>query len=261
MSLFHVKQCLLFLLCLIINLCFYTVFPHAVNKLVMRSDKNKSVVLLSGGLDSSVTLAISKNLGFESHALTIRYGQRHFQEINSAMEVCRILKPSSHQIFDLDLTSFGGSALTDNIDVPKGSISSSNDIPSTYVPARNTIFLSLALAFAETIGSRDIFIGVSSVDFSGYPDCRESFIKSFETMANLGTKAVLGGNPFTVHAPLIHLSKAETILKGRELGVDFSATWTCYDPKENGKPCGLCESCLLRARGFNESGVIDPLLG
>lgn len=227
----------------------------------MLFDKKKSVVLLSGGLDSSVTLAISMNLGFDSHALTIRYGQRHLQEIISSKEICQILKPSSHKIFDIDLTFFGGSALTDNIDVPKGCVSSSNSIPPTYVPARNTIFLSLALAFAETIGSRDIFIGVSSVDFSGYPDCRESFIKSFESMANLGTKAVLGGKPFTIHAPLIHLSKADTVLKGRELGVDFSVTWTCYDPKENGRPCGLCESCLLRARGFNESGLIDPLLG
>ncbi len=217
------------------------------------------VALLSGGLDSSVALAVAIREGFLAHALTVHYGQRHSLEIVSARRICDHFNVAQHKIISLDLRAFGGSSLTDVISVPKGNrLLNADPIPPTYVPARNTIFLSLALAWAEAIGSRDIFIGVSSIDYSGYPDCRPEFIESFERTANLGTRAVDSGNAFTIHTPLISMSKADTILLGLELGVDFSLTWTCYDPDSNGLPCKDCEACLLRAKGFEEAGMADP---
>lgn len=222
----------------------------------------KAVVLVSGGLDSSVVLASAKSEGFDVVALTLRYGQRHGVEVSSAKRVCRYLKVDDHRIVDVDLSAFGGSALTDKvIEVPKGQEpGSAGKIPLTYVPARNTIFLSLALSLAESIGARDIFIGVSSVDYSGYPDCRPEFIEAFQKVAKLGTRAADSGERYAIHAPLVHLTKRETILKGLDLGVDFGQTWTCYDPTEDGGPCGGCESCQLRAKGFEEAGVPDPLM-
>jgi 7-cyano-7-deazaguanine synthase len=225
--------------------------------------KKKAVALVSGGLDSSVVLGWARSLGFEVVALTLRYGQRHAIEIESAKKVCRSQGVTDHRIVNVDLALFGGSALTDRVvDVPKGtSPGSSGAIPPTYVPARNTIFLSLALSLAESIGAKDIFIGVSSVDYSGYPDCRPEFILAFQQVAKLGTRAADTDDSYEIHAPLVHLTKKETILKGISLGVDFSSTWTCYDPLENGNPCGACESCQLRAKGFEEAGLPDPLLG
>ncbi len=218
------------------------------------------VVLVSGGLDSAVTLAMAVNLGFRAHALTVRYGQRHAIETEASLKVCSHLKAVDHKLINLDLRLFGGSALTDDLDVPKGNLPLNADaIPCTYVPARNTIFLSLALSFAEALGAKDIFTGVSSVDYSGYPDCRPAFIEAFEKTANLGTRAADGGEKFNIHTPLIHMTKAETIQAGLKLGVHFSLTWTCYDPLSNGRPCLECESCLLRAKGFKEAGVEDPI--
>ncbi len=219
------------------------------------------VVLVSGGLDSAVTLALAGDRGFVAHGLTVRYGQRHSIEIESARKVFNAIGGGEHKIIDLDLRLFGGSALTDDMDVPKGSSPSKDaPIPSTYVPARNTIFLSLALSWAEAIGARDIFTGVSAVDYSGYPDCRPDFIAAFEQVANLGTRAVDTGERFRIHTPLIEMTKGETVQKGIALGVDFAQTWTCYDPLSSGYPCGECESCYLRAKGFWEAGVSDPLL-
>ncbi len=218
------------------------------------------VVLLSGGLDSAVTLAMAVNRGFQAHALTVRYGQRHAIETEASNKVCAHLKAVDHRLIDLDLRLFGGSALTDDLDVPKGGLPLVADsIPCTYVPARNTIFLSLALAWAEALDARDIFTGVSSVDYSGYPDCRPAFIEAFEKTANLGTRAADGGEKFNIHTPLIQMTKAETILAGLDLGVDFSLTWTCYDPLSNGRPCLKCEACLLRAKGFKEAGLEDSV--
>ncbi|MCP4604999.1 MAG: 7-cyano-7-deazaguanine synthase QueC [Proteobacteria bacterium] len=219
------------------------------------------VVLVSGGLDSAVTLAKAVYDGFRAHALTVRYGQRHAVEIDAARKVCNKCGAAEHKFIDLDLRAFGGSSLTDDLSVPKGTrLPGADRIPPTYVPARNTIFLSLALAWAESVDSRDIFIGVSAVDYSGYPDCRPEFIKAFGQTANLGTRVADGGEGFTIHSPLIHMTKAETILTGLELGVDFSLTWTCYDPGSNKQPCGECEACRLRAKGFEEAGIADPLL-
>lgn len=220
----------------------------------------KAVVLVSGGLDSAVSAAVAKSQGFILHALTVHYGQRHSIELNSAKNVCDAIGVSEHQIFNLDLRCFGGSALTDDYDVPKGSKPSSESIPVTYVPARNTIFLSLALAWAEALGARDIFIGVSSVDYSGYPDCRPEFISSFEKTANLGTRAVNDNKKFKIHTPVLSLSKSETVKLGLSLGVDFGLTWSCYDPTDDGFPCGSCESCQLRAKGFLGADLPDPLL-
>lgn len=255
----------------------------------------RAVVLLSGGMDSATTLAIAKNNGYEIYAISFDYGQRHHVELSSAKQIADYFKVIKHLITKCDLRAIGGSALTSDIEVPKTGVSSKNQspipnpqslIPVTYVPARNTIFLSFALAFAESIGAEDIFIGANAVDYSGYPDCRPGFIKAFEDMANLATKAsVEGKKRFRIYAPLINLTKAEIIKRGAELGVDFSLTWSCYDPQFKtgvrgqgsgvGKkcqipipnrqsllyvPCGRCDSCILRAKGFKEAGIDDPLI-
>ena len=221
----------------------------------------KAVVLLSGGLDSTTTLAIAKDQGFEIYGLTFRYGQRHEVEITAASKVAAAFQVKKHVIWPFDLREFGGSALTSDMPVPKGRSQEEMDhgIPVTYVPARNTIFLSVALAWAEVLGAFDIFIGVNALDYSGYPDCRPEFIQAFQHMANLATKsAVEGSNRLTIHAPLINLSKAEIIKRGRTLGVDFSLTSTCYDPTPQGEACGECDACFLRLKGFAENGMDDP---
>jgi 7-cyano-7-deazaguanine synthase len=220
----------------------------------------RAIVLLSGGLDSATAAAIARADGFELYALTVAYGQRHRCEIESARAVARALGVAHHVELQVDLAVFGGSALTDAIDVPKDRALDAGDIPSTYVPARNTVFLSLALAWAETLGARDIFLGVNALDYSGYPDCRPEFIEAFERLARLATKAGVEGASMTIHAPLIRLSKAEIIRRGLELGVDYGITHSCYDPDPSGRPCGHCDSCLLRARGFAEAGIADPAL-
>ncbi|MBK1724418.1 7-cyano-7-deazaguanine synthase QueC [Thiocystis violacea] len=222
-----------------------------------------AVVLLSGGLDSTTTLAIAKSQGFDPYALSFRYGQRHAIELASAARVAEALGVAEHVIADIDLRRFGGSALTGDVAVPKGRAPAAmaEGIPVTYVPARNTVFLSFALAWAEVLGASDIFIGVNALDYSGYPDCRPEYIAAYERMANLATAAgVEGRQSFKVHTPLIELSKAEIIRKGLALGVDYGLTSSCYDPAEDGRPCGQCDSCLLRAKGFAEAGVADPLL-
>ena len=215
---------------------------------------------MSGGIDSATTLAIAKNLGYEVYAISFRYGQRHVFEIEAAKKVASKIGVKRHLIMDIDLSSFGGSALTDDIPVPKSEkvANIGKGIPVTYVPARNIIFLSLALGWAEVLGSTDIFIGVNQIDYSGYPDCREEFIESFEKSVNLGTKSGVGGNRMKIHTPLISFTKAEIIKKGIELGVDYSSTHSCYDPDEKGHACGKCDSCLLRKKGFKEAGVEDP---
>ena len=223
----------------------------------------KAVVLLSGGLDSTTVLAIVRDLGYLPYALSFRYGQRHSVELDAAGEVAAALGTEKHIIADIDLRSFGGSALTADIDVPKNRPADEmeSDIPITYVPARNTIFLSFALAWAEVLESSDIFIGVNALDYSGYPDCRPEFIEAFETMANLATKAgVEGRQKLKIHTPLIAMSKAQIIQKGIELGVDYGMTSSCYSPDEDGRPCSACDSCVLRAKGFTEAGITDPLL-
>ncbi len=216
----------------------------------------RCVVLLSGGLDSATVLAIAKAGGFECHALTVTYGQRHAIEIEAANRVAQAFGITDHRFVHVELDKIGGSALTDQIEVPKGDTPSSG-IPSTYVPARNTIFLSIALGFCEVIGATDIFIGVNAVDYSGYPDCRPEFVAEFEKLANLATKAGVEGARFRIHAPLMSLSKAEIIRCGIELGVDYSLTHSCYDPLGS-QACGACDSCLLRKAGFAELGVADP---
>lgn len=224
---------------------------------------DKAVVLLSGGLDSSTVLALAKDQGYVPYALSFRYGQRHEVELAAAARVAEAQGVKRHVVCDIDLRTFGGSALTAEIDVPKfktGTESATGEIPITYVPARNTVFLSYALAYAEVIGSSDIFIGVSSVDYSGYPDCRPEFIEAFERMANLATKAGVEGNELRIHAPLMELSKGQTVQEGVRLGVDYALTSTCYDPDVAGRPCGHCESCLLRIRGFRDVGLVDPLV-
>ena len=222
-----------------------------------------AVVLLSGGLDSATTLAIARAKGFTPYALSFRYGQRHQVELESAARVAQALGAAEHIVADIDLRRFGGSALTADIDVPKQrSLDAMGDgIPVTYVPARNTVFLSFALAWAEVLGSSDIFIGVNALDYSGYPDCRPEYIAAYEHMANLATAAgVEGRQRLKVHTPLIQFTKAEIIRKGTELGVDYALTSSCYDPGPDGRPCGQCDSCLLRAKGFAEAGLDDPLL-
>ena len=224
------------------------------------SDK-KAVVLLSGGLDSTTTLAIAKSQGFMPYAMTFRYGQRHEAEIVAARHVASRLGVIDHVIVEIDLRLFGGSALTSDIAVPKGrSVSEmGHGIPVTYVPARNTIFLSFALAWAEVLGSQDIFIGVNALDYSGYPDCRPEYIEAYQRMANLATKeGVEGRQSLRIHTPLIALSKAAIIQRGLELGVDYGVTSTCYDPDVEGHACGACDACLLRLRGFAENGLSDP---
>ncbi len=222
--------------------------------------RRPAVVLLSGGLDSATVAALAGAQGFEVYALTMLYGQRHAIEIEAAKRVGQALGVARHVFQHIDLRAFGGSALTDDIAVPKSSADAgpAEGIPVTYVPARNTILLSFALAYAETIRACDVFIGVNAVDYSGYPDCRPAFIAAFEHLANLATKAGVEGNRFTLHAPLIELTKAQIINKGVELGVDFSLTHSCYDPTPEGSACGSCESCIIRRRGFNEAGVSDP---
>jgi 7-cyano-7-deazaguanine synthase len=221
-----------------------------------------AVVLLSGGLDSATVLAIARAEGYEAYALSFAYGQRHVWELEAAKRVAESLGAVQHRTASIDLRAFGGSALTADIDVPKGRAPDelSHGIPITYVPARNTIFLSFALAWAEVLGSSDIFIGVNALDYSGYPDCRPEYIEAFVKMANLATKAgVEGAQHLKIHTPLIAMAKAQIIAKGRELGVDYSLTSSCYDPGPEGKPCGACDSCLLREKGFRESGLSDPL--
>ncbi len=225
------------------------------------SEQRKAVILLSGGVDSATTLAIAKSRGFEPYTLSFRYGQRHEIELESARQVARQLGAARHLIMELDLRSFGGSALTDDIAVPKDrEIEPAREIPVTYVPARNTIFLSLALAWAEVLEAADIFIGANAVDYSGYPDCRPEYLEAFERMANLGTKAgVEGRRTLRIHAPLLRMTKAEIIRQGLALGVDYSLTRSCYDPSSTGEACGHCDACVLRLKGFREAGIKDPI--
>jgi len=222
---------------------------------------DNAVVLLSGGLDSTTTLAIARQMGFTVSALSFRYGQRHHVEIAAAERVAQTMGVARHIILPIDLRQFGGSALTDDISVPKGRdfAEMAHEIPVTYVPARNTIFLSFALAWAEVLGAQDIFIGVNALDYSGYPDCRPDYIAAYERMANLATKAGVEGRTLHIHTPLIALTKGEIIRKGLELGVDYGLTSTCYDPAPDGAACGECDSCLLRLKGFAEAGVPDPV--
>jgi len=221
----------------------------------------RAVVLLSGGLDSATVLAICRAAGFQACALSFRYGQRHGREIAAAQKIARSLGAEEHRIIEIDLRLFGGSALTAEIAVPKtrSEAEMASGIPITYVPARNTIFLSYALAWAEVLESTDIFLGVNAVDYSGYPDCRPEFIRAFEQLANLATRAGVEGKRCTVHAPLLELSKAEIIRRGLSLGVDYSLTHSCYDPTAGGLACGVCDSCQLRRKGFREAGSADPI--
>ena len=220
-----------------------------------------AVVLLSGGLDSYTAAAVAQRDGFTLHALTINYGQRHSQELDASRAVAQALGVKRHLELNLDLTRIGGSALTsDEIEVPKDQPIDPHAIPSTYVPARNTIFLSVAMGWAEVLEASDIFIGVNALDHSGYPDCRPEFIRAFEQLARLATKAGVEGRPLTVHTPLISLSKADIVKLGLSLGLDYGLTHSCYDPQPNGRPCGHCDSCRLRAAGFAGAGATDPLM-
>lgn len=227
----------------------------------MAFEEKPAVVLLSGGLDSATTMAVARADGFATYALTIDYGQRHRVELEAAGRVAKALGAREHAIVEVDLRRFGGSALTANIDVPKQrDAQAMTGIPITYVPARNTVFLALALAWAEALGAQDIFIGVNAIDYSGYPDCRPEYIGAFERMANLATRAgVEGWSRFRIHTPLIELSKADIVRRARDLGVDPALTWSCYDPRPGGRPCGACDACVLRRKGFAEAGVVDPL--
>lgn len=223
----------------------------------------RAICLLSGGLDSTTSLAIAQHQGFECYCLSFDYGQRHRIELEAAERVARQLGAKEHRTIRIDLRVFGASSLTSNLDVPKDRSSSemTNGIPSTYVPARNTIFLSFALAYAEVVTASHIFIGVNALDYSGYPDCRPEFIHAFERMANLATKAAVeGASKMTICSPLLHMTKAEIVRKAADLGVDLSLTHSCYDPAPAGGPCGRCDSCLLRRKGFEEAGLPDPLL-
>jgi 7-cyano-7-deazaguanine synthase len=220
----------------------------------------KAVCLLSGGLDSSTCLGVARRDGYECYALSFDYGQRHRVELEAAARVARFFGAREHRVVKIDLRAFGGSALTDDIDVPKTGVVS-DGIPITYVPARNTIFLSFAMAWAEVLECSDVFIGVNAIDYSGYPDCRPEFIEAFERMANLATKAgVEGRTRLRIHTPLAALNKAAVVRLGIEVGLDFALTHSCYDPDESGQPCGGCDSCVLRAKGFAEAGVRDPLI-
>ena len=225
--------------------------------------ERNAVVLLSGGLDSTTVLAIALSEGFEAYTMSFRYGQRHVIELDRAAQVAAQLGVARHIVVDVDLRAFGGSALTADLDVPKdrSPLAIAHGIPITYVPARNTIFLSFALAWAEVLGSTDIFVGVNALDYSGYPDCRPEYIAAYERMANLATKAgVEGTQKLTIHAPLSQFTKADIVKLGMALGVDYAITSSCYDPGPDGEPCGRCDACLLRAKGFAEAGVVDPLL-
>jgi 7-cyano-7-deazaguanine synthase len=219
----------------------------------------RAVALASGGLDSSTAIAIAQRQGFDVHALSFDYGQRHRCELDAAQRVTQSMGIKNHIIATIDLRTFGGSALTADIAVPKGRNIASAEIPATYVPARNTIFLSFALGWCEVLQAQDIFIGVNAIDYSGYPDCRPEFIEAFEKLANRATKAgVEGAARYCIHAPLLHMTKAEIILAGTEAGVDYSLTHSCYDPSPEGLACGACDSCILRRKGFEEAGVPDP---
>ena len=224
-----------------------------------KQTKPKAVVLLSGGLDSATTLAISRRDGFAPHALSFDYGQRHRVELRAARRLAALFGVE-HSVMSFDLRQFGSSALTGDIDVPKDrpEAEMSNGIPVTYVPACNTIFLSFALGLAEIIGSSDIFVGVNALDYSGYPDCRPAFIESFQKLANVATKSAVEGRPVTIHAPLIRMTKAQIIALGSTLGVDYALTSSCYDPSSDGSACGRCDSCRLRRKGFAEAGILDP---
>ena len=224
--------------------------------------KKTAVILLSGGLDSTTCVAIAKDQGFELYGLTINYGQKHIFELESAKSIASYFNIKNHSIIDINLAQFGGSALTSSMNVPKNrNMSDMNDIPVTYVPARNTVFLSIALAKAETVNAFDIFIGVNALDYSGYPDCRPAFISQFEKLANLATKdAVEKRGKYKIHTPLINLTKSKIIKKGLDLNVDYSMTSSCYDPTDKGYPCGLCDACQLRLKGFKEAGLKDPLV-
>lgn len=215
-----------------------------------------AVVLISGGLDSMVSAALAREGGYRLLALSIDYNQRHQIELAAARRISNALGAERHVVLPLDLRAFGGSALTAEIDVPKGGVG--EDIPVTYVPARNTIFLSLALGWAEAAGARDLFIGVNALDYSGYPDCRPEFIAEFEKLAELATKAGVEGHPFRIHAPLQNMTKADIVREAARLGLDMGMSWSCYDPAPGGVHCGLCDSCRIRARGFDEAGIADP---
>ncbi|WP_303722668.1 7-cyano-7-deazaguanine synthase QueC [Malonomonas rubra] len=219
----------------------------------------KAVVLYSGGLDSTTCMAIARDEGFEPYALSFSYGQRHSVELDKAREYAPLIGAKEHMVIDVDMRQLGGSALTADIEVPKDG-SSPDAIPVTYVPARNTIFLSFALGWAEVLGAADIYIGVNALDYSGYPDCRPEFVAAFEQMANLATKAGVEGQPYKIHAPLIDLTKAQIIKKGLALGVDYRLTHSCYDPTPTGQACGHCDSCLLRLKGFADVGTEDPVV-
>ncbi len=225
------------------------------------AEQRRAVVLLSGGLDSTTALAVAQAEGFEAHALTFRYGQRHEAEVEAARRVGQRLRVAGHVVVPIDLRIFGGSALTADIPVPKDRPAEeiAHGIPITYVPARNTIFLSFALAYAEVLGAADVFLGINAVDYSGYPDCRPEYLEAFERMANLATKAAVEGRTrLTLHAPLLRLTKAQIVRKGLDLGVDYALTTSCYDPDAAGRSCGHCDACQLRLRGFAENGVKDP---
>jgi len=221
----------------------------------------KAVVLLSGGIDSSTTLAIARDKNYDLYALSFRYGQKNRLEVPAAEKIARALDVKEHLVLNIDLAAIGGSALTADIPVPRdrtvGEIA--GGIPVTYVPARNIVFLSYALSWAESLGASDIFIGVNSVDYSGYPDCRPEFIEAFQRMANMGTKAGAEGRPFTIHTPLIRMTKSQIIQKGVVLGVDYGLTQSCYDPSPRGTACGVCDSCVLRKKGFHQAGITDPI--
>lgn len=219
------------------------------------TSRRTAIVLLSGGLDSMVSAALAVERGFAVRALSIDYGQRHRRELEAARRIARELSLAAHTVIDLDLRSFGGSALTDEIEVPKGGVG--EDIPVTYVPARNLVFLALTTACAEACAARDVFIGVNALDYSGYPDCRPEFIASFAETARLGTKAGIEGTPFTIHAPLQHMTKADIAAECARLGLDPAWSWSCYDPGSDGLACGLCDSCRLRKKGFAEAGIVD----
>jgi 7-cyano-7-deazaguanine synthase len=222
----------------------------------MAEDAPLAVALISGGLDSMVAAAMAREAGFGLLALSIDYSQRHQVELAAARRIAYELGAKRHVVMPMDLSAFGGSALTADIDVPKGGVGA--DIPVTYVPARNTIFLSLALGWAEAAGARDLYIGVNALDYSGYPDCRPEFIEAYEKLAELATKAGVEGKPFTIHAPLQHMTKADIVREGMRLGLDLGLSWSCYDPAPGGVHCGLCDSCRIRAKGFQEAGVPDP---
>jgi 7-cyano-7-deazaguanine synthase len=221
----------------------------------------RAVILFSGGLDSTTVLAIAQAEGFDVSPLTIAYGQRHWVEVEAARRCATVMRVKNHKIVEIDLATFGGSALTESIVVPKDrNEAEMTDIPVTYVPARNTVMLSLALGYAEVLGADDIFCGVNAVDYSGYPDCRPEFIQAFQALANVATKRAVEGHRMTVHAPLIQMTKREIIETGLRLGVDYGLTHSCYDPDDKGRPCGHCDSCLIRKRAFAELGMADPVL-